>query len=61
MSVRTTADEKLDEARENLRSANKALITLLDEDTWGHQDYSEEFLDKVLDAVLIIKKLSRDL
>lgn len=47
MSVRTTADDKVEEAKEHLRQAYKALLVAMDEDTWGYADYSEEYLNTI--------------
>lgn len=40
MSVRTTADEKLDEARDAVKIALKALTEIVIEDCWGHDEFS---------------------
>jgi hypothetical protein len=54
MGVTTTADEKLDAAREDIKSAIKNLHDFLDPDTWGHGDYKREYQKEVLE---IYKKL----
>lgn len=50
MSVTTTADERLEDARENVIDAVKNLHKFLDPDTWGHDDYTEEFKSEVLET-----------
>lgn len=58
MSVRTTADEKIDEARQNIREAAKALSEVVVDDCYGADEYKEEFqetLREVLNDLLNIK------
>ncbi len=61
MSVTTTADEAIREAKENLSGAYKSLVCFLDEDTWGHSDYDNDFIDKVSEIALELLKLKRKL
>jgi hypothetical protein len=46
MSVTTTTDEAIREAKEKLVSTYKSLVYFLDEDTWGHNDYNKDILKK---------------
>jgi len=60
MSVITTADEKLEEAKENINIAYKNILTVLDPDTWGSNEFNAYYLDdlhKVLLKLLEIKRL----
>ena len=45
MGVITTADENLEKARENIRLAIQYLSSVLVEECWGHDEYSDEFLE----------------
>lgn len=52
MSVTTTADEKLQSAKDHLKEASIDILEILHPDTWGHSDYKEEFI-ATLEEVLI--------
>ena len=59
MSVTTRADEKIREARENLDVAYKNILIVLNPDTWGHEEYSSEFLEglhKIANDLFKLKK-----
>ncbi len=43
MSVRTAADEHLDAAKDHLRAARKELLEVLDENTWGSDEFKKEY------------------
>lgn len=63
MSVRTTCDELIDEAKDHIKQANKKLKEALDEDTWGYSEYRKDYilnLHKVQEqlARIIITKLT---
>lgn len=47
MSVTTTADEKLQETKDHLWNAYKSLMVVLDPNTWGHEDYKQEYIEKL--------------
>jgi hypothetical protein len=61
MSVRTEADERLDAARSKIRAARKDLLAVLDEETWGHDDFNDEFRltinDSAQELYVILNKL----
>lgn len=59
MSVTTTADEKIRNAKELLSQAYKELLVVLDEDTWGHNDLKEDYVDTVQEVAVEILKLKR--
>lgn len=61
MSVTTTADKKITEAKEKLSEAYKALLVVLDEDTWGHGEFTEEYIDTVQKVSAEILKWKRKL
>jgi hypothetical protein len=45
MSVTTTADEKIIEAREHIRVAHVKIMEVLNPDTWGYDQYSPEYIE----------------
>jgi len=49
MSVTTTADEKIENARDGIRSAIKDLHTAIDPETWGSSDFTSERDDEILE------------
>lgn len=58
MSVTTTADEKVDSVRTNVREATKALAEVVIEDCWGADEFTPEFkttLREVMNDLLDIK------
>jgi hypothetical protein len=57
MSVNTTADERLDRICENLKQVNLDLVKwFVDDDVWGRGDYSDDFEDRLQEAVSLIRK-----
>ena len=63
MGVRTTADEKLDEARDSADQALKALNEIVVGECWGHDEWNDEFTQQIHEAhsmlIQIRGKLSR--
>jgi len=57
----TTADEKIMNAKDLLSQAYRELLIVLDENTWGHSDFNEEYIDKVSDIAMQLLKLKRKL
>lgn len=57
MSVTTTADERLEEVREHLVKAQVALAEVLNPGTWGHDDFSNEALQRWSECFSEIIKL----
>jgi hypothetical protein len=43
MSVRTTADEKIDSAADHVRAAVGDLHAIIVEKCWGHDEYNREY------------------
>lgn len=39
--MRTTADEKKDEAKDHITDAYRLLLEVLDSDTYGHDEYKK--------------------
>ena len=61
MSVTTTADEKIRSAKEHLSAAYKDLLEVLDEDTWGHDDFIDGYIDTVAEVTIEILKIKKKL
>jgi hypothetical protein len=61
MSVTTTADEKIARAKSLMSEAYKELLIVLDEDTWGHGEFREGYLDDIQDVAMELLKLKRKL
>jgi len=61
MSVRTTFDEKREEARDALAVAIKSIQVCLDEDTWGYSDIRSEFIDELAEINCQLIKIKRKL
>ena len=59
MSVRTTADEKLDSAKEHLQQSINDLHDVLKPDTWGSSDFKDEAIDKFEAALSLLRKAWR--
>lgn len=59
MGVRTTADEKIDETKEHIDDAIKSLRYALDMDTWGSDQYNDEYLGKLEKVLLKLHKIKR--
>ena len=51
MSVNTHADELRQEIETHIKEAVKAANEFLDEDTWGHSDYNDDFIHRTEDLV----------
>lgn len=47
MSVRTTADEKIDEAKEHVQEALECLLEVVVNNPWGTSEYSQDYLQKL--------------
>jgi len=59
MSVRTSADEKRDEAKEHIKDALKCLTEVTDDETWGYEDYSDDYKDKLEESINLLRKIKR--
>ena len=58
MSVRTSADAKRDEAKEHIKDALKCLTEVTDE-TWGYEDYNDDYKDKLEESINLLRKIKR--
>jgi hypothetical protein len=59
MSVRTTADEYLDNVKDNIREAYSNILKVLDDDTWGSSDFSSEYIETLDEVCLSLLKIKR--
>lgn len=57
----TTADEKIRNAKDLISDAYKELLIVLDEDTWGHNEFIEGYIDTVQEVAMELLKLKRKL
>ena len=59
MSVRTTADENLDAAKESVNKAINSLSEIVISNCWGSDEYSEDYsntIEDILNALLQLRK-----
>jgi len=59
MSVRTRADELLDEAAEDLQHAIDKMVDVVFKECWGFSDYPEDYrhaIDSALDNMRFAKR-----
>jgi hypothetical protein len=59
MSVRTTADERLDSAYTHIKDAVKDLSSVIIDECWGYDDYREDYknmLHEVMQELILLKK-----
>lgn len=61
MGVTTQADIRIQEAKDHLAGAYKALLIVMDEETYGHGDFKEEYLTTVSELAMEILKWKRKL
>ena len=61
MSVRTTADEKIEEAREHVGRAIEALQAPVIDQCWGWDDFNDEYQQKIQQALNTLLMIRQDL
>lgn len=61
MSVITTADEKREEAEVHIHKAYQCLLVVLDKNTWGHDDFNKESIQKFQTMALKLLEIEREL
>ena len=59
MSVDTTADQKIRKAKALISEAYKELLVFLDEDTWGHANYDDLYIERIHEIASELLKLKR--
>ncbi len=57
MSVTTTADERLDDAKRGIREAVLSLNEILVGECWGHDQWNEEYRAKMREAYAALLRL----
>ena len=61
MSVNTTSDDLKQKAKEHISAAIKCLIEFCDEDTYGYNDYTEEYINNVFECLGELLKIKKKL
>lgn len=61
MSVVTTADEKIQSAKEHIKQAYEELLEALRPSTWGITDYKESYITALHEALLQLSQLRNKL
>ena len=61
MSVRTTADEALDEAKEHILSAYRKILIVLDDQAWGSNEFKSEYILKLHEAAFKLLEVKRSI
>ena len=61
MLVTTTADKAISDAKDHISCAYRELLTVLDESTWGHDQFVDGYIEKVSEVAMGLLKLKRQL
>lgn len=61
MSVTTTFDENIRDARENIKTAYVLINEALNEDTWGYCDMNDRYIEKLEGIRTILSQMIRNL
>jgi hypothetical protein len=61
MSVRTKADELILDAKENINAALRALTEATDDDTWGSNEFNDDYNRKLDEAIAKLRDVRRAL
>lgn len=59
MSVYTTADAHRDRVRQQISEAIKDLTAILIDECWGHDEYSEEYLQVLEQAFTDLREMKK--
>ncbi|MDP4224753.1 MAG: hypothetical protein Q8910_00085 [Bacteroidota bacterium] len=57
----TDADACIDRVKELLDQAINELVVVVFKDCWGQDEYNQEYLDRLSDMLLEIRKIRKDL
>lgn len=57
MSVTTTADEMLNSAKSHVKEAASALSQIVIDEVWGHDEFSEEYKEKIRESLNDLVKI----
>ena len=55
MSVYTTADSKKDSAAEHIKQAIQDLHDFTSPNTWGHEDYKDDYINEIIKYEMELK------
>lgn len=61
MSITTTADLKLDSAREHLKFATMDLQEIVINECWGHDEFYKEFQKQLFETYIDLVRISKKL
>lgn len=61
MSVQTEADDRLDDARRQVKSAVSNLSKIVVDECWGSDEYTKEFKARINDSFHTLIKVRDDL
>lgn len=61
MSVRTKADELILDAKENINAALRALTEATGDDTWGSNEFNDDYNRKLDEAIAKLREIRRAL
>ena len=59
VTIVTTADERRDDAKDYIEKAYKCLIEATDDDTWGANEYREDYKETLEEIAIQLRKLKR--
>jgi len=57
----TTADEAIIEAKDHMSRAYRQLLLVLDENTWGHDQFRVGYIEEVSEVAMKLLMLKRQL
>lgn len=55
----TTMDEKISTIKDTVKDLYKSILAALDSNTWGYDDYSDKFIQKLEEAAIKVSELNR--
>ncbi|MFA5299856.1 MAG: hypothetical protein WC389_16855 [Lutibacter sp.] len=61
MTVKTTADEKIESAKNHVKSAIKDLSDILVDNVWGWNSYNQVYQTKLQESLNALMNIKRDL
>lgn len=57
----TTADEYIKRAKDAISKARKELLYAIDEEVWGYDDFSPEYIEEIMDSIKALDNIKREL
>ncbi len=61
MSVITSADQNIEEAKDHIKNAIQNLHKVIDPDTWGSKEYKAEYRKKIMDNYIKLLQIQEEL